>query len=1045
MSEAEISTDEQDTRSEAAAQLPGEALRELKPENDIALAAMRANLQQKLFGAAAAEEPVKLGRFVLLDRLGHGAMGVVYSAYDPELDRRVALKLLRVGRTRASEHARERLLREAQALARLSHPNVVPVYEVGVIEGQVFVVMEFVQGQTLRQWMRSQDRSWRDIVAAFCQAGQGLAAADAVDLVHRDFKPDNVLVGDDGRIRVLDFGLAREHSQIAPGTDAGRARTSPAPTAITSAASAPAAIARAQSGDHALSSPAPSGASPTSGETGDRPASVEHRNRGRQRLSRSTEALEAEVSSKRDLPALTATGEVLGTPAYMPPEQFRGAQVGPASDQFSFCVSLYEALFAQRPFVGNSRESLRKSIEAGEIRPPPKGRAVPRWLLPILWRGLSTEPNMRYPSMDGLLQALMRDTARRRRWLLLLGLMTTLLAVSIYNMTRPQPAEVSVCDGGKRELADTWTPERRSEIADAFRAIAHPYAAPAWSQLSQRLDTYADDWASMHESACRAHQRGAQSGALLDTRMACLARRKTALATAITVLGEIDAASLQHAVDVAHNLPPIGYCGNLEALAAQVRPPEDPAVAKRVARMRQRLARAVALENVGRYAEARALAAELDERAQALGYDPIAAEIALVAGRIALAMGDEKSAIDLLRRATALGLAAGVYETALEALARSIYADAIASHDADFDLQQVLRPMYIAEALIERVPEPTFVHALLLNNAGVVHLASGERQAARMTFERALAVKNRASGPPHIELLSVLSNLALETSAPNERAQLAARATEEATRALGPAHPHTLTLRYIEGTHTVHSIDSLQILDRACRDYGRFHPDLREQRANCLYHSGTLDAELGNLEAAAARLSEAATLFPQKDQPWRGTLAHAKSLLHQNILHDIPSVLATGRQSLDQAPKQWWNRQWLADYHLTHGMTMVAMGRYGAAVAVLERATDEFAHVVERSGNIAARRGLARAQLELALTLWQLSVAQQRRAQLGRAQEAAAQPERRVGRAVDLFTRAQSWYRSTSAAPHPLPRQHQVFADLEAAAQARPTPSSQRP
>jgi tRNA A-37 threonylcarbamoyl transferase component Bud32/tetratricopeptide (TPR) repeat protein len=134
-------------------------------------------------------------------------MGVVYAAYDPELDRKLALKLLRrLPATAGGEQAR--LLREGQAMARLAHPNVVAVYDTGAFGDGVFVAMELVEGQTLRSWLQSEKRTWRDIVAMFAQAGRGLGAAHAAEIVHRDFKPDNVLVGTDGRARVLDFGLA---------------------------------------------------------------------------------------------------------------------------------------------------------------------------------------------------------------------------------------------------------------------------------------------------------------------------------------------------------------------------------------------------------------------------------------------------------------------------------------------------------------------------------------------------------------------------------------------------------------------------------------------------------------------------------------------------------------------------------------------------------------------------------------------------------------------------------------------------------------------
>ena len=160
--------------------------------------------------ALGAPMPTRIGRFVIVRKLGEGGMGVVFDAFDPELERRVAIKLLRAAmRHDRNSQGEARLLREAQTMARLSHPNVVQIYEVGEVDDAVFLAMEYIAGKDLRAWLAARPRSWREVLAVFLQAGQGLAAAHAAGIIHRDFKPDNVLVGDDGRVRVLDFGLAR--------------------------------------------------------------------------------------------------------------------------------------------------------------------------------------------------------------------------------------------------------------------------------------------------------------------------------------------------------------------------------------------------------------------------------------------------------------------------------------------------------------------------------------------------------------------------------------------------------------------------------------------------------------------------------------------------------------------------------------------------------------------------------------------------------------------------------------------------------------------
>jgi eukaryotic-like serine/threonine-protein kinase len=225
----------------------------------------------------------RIGRYVIIEKVGTGAMGVVYGAYDPELDRKIALKLLKPGQG-LKDTAKARLLREAKAIARLAHPNVVAVHDVGVLDDQVFLAMEFIAGGTIKSWLGETPRTWRQVLDVFIAAGRGLVAAHAAGLVHRDFKPDNVLLDKERRPRVVDFGIARQ----AAGSDDEDAQEP--------VDDDPAATLREASGNVA------------------------------------------------PLLTLTKTGTVVGTPAYMAPEQFLGERGDERSDQFSFCVALYEAL-----------------------------------------------------------------------------------------------------------------------------------------------------------------------------------------------------------------------------------------------------------------------------------------------------------------------------------------------------------------------------------------------------------------------------------------------------------------------------------------------------------------------------------------------------------------------------------------------------------------------------------------------------------------------------------------------------------------------------
>jgi serine/threonine protein kinase/formylglycine-generating enzyme required for sulfatase activity len=301
-----------------------------------------------------------VGRYMVLERLGSGAMGVVYAAYDPELDRKVALKLLRPHRGSGDlARAQERLVREAQAIAKVSHPNVVGIFDVGVHDGQVFLAMEYLAGGTLREWLATRQHDWRDVVEIFVGVGRGLAAAHAEGLIHRDFKPDNVLLDKNGAGKVVDFGLVRLTGSLGD-----------TPSGPLDAAAARAALQVPET---------PVAAAPRSGSA-----------------------------------ALTRTGAIMGTPAFMAPEQFLGKAVDARTDQFAFCVSLYEALYGDRPFPGDSLVTLADSVTSGRIREAPRDSAVPGWLRRVILKGLSVDPADRHASFSDLLRALSDNPVARR-------------------------------------------------------------------------------------------------------------------------------------------------------------------------------------------------------------------------------------------------------------------------------------------------------------------------------------------------------------------------------------------------------------------------------------------------------------------------------------------------------------------------------------------------------------------------------------------------------------------------------------------------------
>jgi len=374
----------------------------------------------------SSETAARIDRYALLRMLGGGGMGVVYAAYDEHLDRKVALKVLSERNTSAT--AANRMHREAQALARLSHPNVVGVHDVGISEGRVFMAMEFISGQTLRTWLRAESRSHKAILRVFVEAGRGLAAAHAAGIVHRDFKPDNVMVDDDGRVRVFDFGLAR-------------------PTGSTSE----------QELDYA--------------------AAAAHEALG-------------------ELAAITATGTILGTPGYMSPEQHMGRPADARSDIYALCVSLYEAFYGQRPFVGETHSKLANAVIRGEYQTPPRGVIPPR-MRKIIRRGLDVDPGARWQSMEALLSALTDDPVRRRRKALLIaaGVFTLLTILAL----APTVA---------LRIYDRWQSDRHERIAEErWRSTA--------AQI-ESIDALADD-----------RQRAAESERIFNTFASAVDHRGT--------------------------------------------------------------------------------------------------------------------------------------------------------------------------------------------------------------------------------------------------------------------------------------------------------------------------------------------------------------------------------------------------------------------------------------------------------------------------------------------------------------------------------------
>lgn len=364
------------------------------------------------------------GRYLILEELGRGGLGVVYAAYDPELHRKVAIKLLRFDRIPDAElmgGVAERLMREAQAMASVTHPNVVSIYDVGRDRKQVFIAMEMIDGLNLRQWVKRGAQDWQTIRDVFVGAARGLEAAHAVGLVHRDFKPPNVMVDARGRARVLDFGLARSWMRSA--------------------------------------------------STESEPVEP-------------LDALEGPASSDYLVDVdLTAADVVVGTPQYMAPEQFRkGGDVGPHSDQFAFFIALWEAFYGQRPFKGRSLTEIFDSMKAEKLRRPPDTK-VPKWLHAAMVKGLSFPAAERFDSMTDVIEALTFDKRRRRRGWLAVGLTALLSGSAVASASFLWQPEL---EAAERSVVDEL--EREAHVAAArgffvFPPLDEPDAATAYVKV----------------------------------------------------------------------------------------------------------------------------------------------------------------------------------------------------------------------------------------------------------------------------------------------------------------------------------------------------------------------------------------------------------------------------------------------------------------------------------------------------------------------------------------------------------------------------------
>lgn len=554
------------------------------------------------------DRPTRIGSYIIIRRIGGGAMGDVFLAHHETLDRKAAIKLVRPA-AEDSTIERQRLLREAQVLAQIKHPNVVEVYDAGTHDNRVYLAMQYVAGSTLGAWQ--QTNPWQAVLTAYLKAGRGLQAVHSVDLdgadrkrdptngttttprglCHRDFKPDNVLIDQQGEVRVADFGLAIPTQRREPG---------------------------------------PGG-----------------------------------VIRSLDL-RLTADASVVGTPLYIAPEQLTGSPGDARSDQYSYCVALYEALYHQHPYYAPrpaTRASeiptdsggpghtaphfaLFEAILGAPLRPAPRTSKVPRRLYTILARGLDREPNNRYPSMAALLAALEHDPKRRPLQILGVGLaIGVIFGISMYANKLP-----AMCSNIEQETTGLWDDARQAQVHSAFLATGADHAHDIFTSLDKHIDDHLKRWSVARHTACDAtYKFGTQTHEAHERSMICLDQQLALADRALSELSMIDASTILGIDDRISRLPPPEDCDarRISALNCRVATLGDDFAA----RVREQIQAAQTAEIAGRLKDAEPLAAIAASAARAHGHPALVVDAHFTLGRILTALGRTQAAQDALRTA----------------------------------------------------------------------------------------------------------------------------------------------------------------------------------------------------------------------------------------------------------------------------------------------------------------------------------------------------------------------------------------------------------
>jgi serine/threonine protein kinase/tetratricopeptide (TPR) repeat protein len=867
----------------SAGHLEGPALETAERHLDECAACRRALALGLETSAAPTRAPVltvgnTIGRYVVLERAGAGAMGQVFAAWDPQLDRKVALKVLK--NAASSDEHQARLLREAQTLARLSHPNVVTVFDVGRWEGQRFIALEFVDGGSVREWLGAQSRGVNDVLSVFIQAGRGLAAAHQAGVVHRDFKPDNVLVRGDGRAQVTDFGLASE--------SVGRVSDGP--------------------------------------------------------------VLEPGAS-------LTGTGALLGTPAYMAPAQLDGEPATAASDQFGFCLALFEALTGQRPWSGDTVEALRRAMRDGPAPAFPSTSDVPLTIRKAVLRGLSVQEAARWPSMVALVEALQPVPNRRSSTPLVVGLLGVVGVLAlVFGSAR---GEVK-CPPSAPRLAGVWDEGVSAKVAAAMSSPTSPWASTLSASVRATLSAYAEQWIRQHTETCEATWvRKEQSEHALDLRMRCLDERRSELAAVTRYLSQLDPASLDKAPAVVRGLTSLERCTDASRLE-RTNPPLSAEAAALSQATRGTVLEAKVLHDSGLFQEANAKLEPLTPTLASVADLSVQAEGWFWLGSVELKRAKLEAAREHLRRAVTTASVGGVHDVLVRALCQLVE---LATRLHEVALTTEYRQLIdVSRRSVEGDVE---LQAIVENQLGLAAFAEGHLDEALQHFRSARSAYQSMKGPAAKNVLRTINNIGVILSEQGKSAE---------------ALVEVQTAR-----------------DLLVAEYGEAHPDVARAEVNL----GVMFNDLSRFAEAAPHFERAERIQVQS----LGTRHPELAATHNNwgdtcmgtedfagALHHFETALSIREESLGKS-----HLRLIGDLSGV-ASALLALERRDEAVNALERI------VALRAADDAHPIELARAEVELAKVLVGTSAARARSVFTSADAHfakggAAAEPERQAAKA----------------------------------------------